>query len=112
MTLFFRLLANVPVDARAERLDDAALVEPLRRAYYTDEALEPAHLARTAEWLRRYAERVRRDGMSDDERKARMNGANPKYVLRNYLAQLAIDGLMQDDASVMERLMRVLRASV
>ena len=108
MTLFFRLLANVPVDARAQKLDDAALVEPLRRAYYTDEALGPAHLARTADWLRRYAERVGRDGTSDDERKARMNGANPKYVLRNYLAQLAIDGLMQDDASVMERLMRVL----
>jgi serine/tyrosine/threonine adenylyltransferase len=108
MTIFFRLLANVPVDARAEKLDDAALVEPLRRAYYADEALAPAHLARTADWLRRYAERIGRDGMSDDERMARMNGANPKYVLRNYLAQLAIDGLMQDDASVMERLMRVL----
>ncbi len=108
MTLFFRLLANVPVDARAERMDDAALVEPLRRAYYTTQAAEPAHVERTANWLRRYVERVRRDGGSDAERKARMNRTNPKYVLRNYLAQLAIDGLMQDDASVMERLMRVL----
>jgi uncharacterized protein YdiU (UPF0061 family) len=108
MTLFFRLLARVPVDARAERTGDAALVEPLRRAYYTEQAFEPPHLARTAGWLRRYAERVRQDGASDDERTVRMNGANPKYVLRNYLAQLAIDGLMQDDASVMERLMRVL----
>jgi uncharacterized protein YdiU (UPF0061 family) len=33
---------------------------------------------------------------------------NPKYVLRNYLAQLAIDALESGDASVMERLMRVL----
>jgi uncharacterized protein YdiU (UPF0061 family) len=108
MTLFFRLLANVPVDARADRVGDAALVEPLRRAYYHDQSLEPAHVKRTAEWLRRYAERVRRDGAPDDERRNRMNAANPKYVLRNYLAQLAIDGLMQDDASMMERLMRVL----
>jgi uncharacterized protein YdiU (UPF0061 family) len=108
MTLFFRLLANVPVDPSAERLDDAALIEPLRRAYYSD-AVEPDHLVRTADWLRRYVERVRRDGVSDDERRARMNGANPKYVLRNYLAQLAIDGLVQDDVSVMERLMRVLQ---
>jgi uncharacterized protein YdiU (UPF0061 family) len=30
-------------------------------------------------------------------------------VLRNYLAQLAIDALAQDDASVMERTMKVLQ---
>ncbi|MGZ8203822.1 MAG: protein adenylyltransferase SelO [Burkholderiales bacterium] len=107
MTLFFRLLANVPVE-RADYADDAALVEPLRRAYYGPEAFEPPHLKRTADWLRVYVERVRRDGGSDVERRARMNRANPKYVLRNYLAQLAIDALAQDDASVMERLMRVL----
>ena len=33
-----------------------------------------------------------------------MNRANPKYVLRNYLAQLAIDALEKGDASVLERL--------
>jgi uncharacterized protein YdiU (UPF0061 family) len=108
MTLFFRLLANVPVGARADRMDDAALVEPLRRAYYSDDALAPAHVKRTAEWLRRYVERALRDGASDDDRRHRMNATNPKYVLRNYLAQLAIDGLVQDYPATMERLMRVL----
>jgi protein adenylyltransferase len=34
---------------------------------------------------------------------------NPKYVPRNYLAQLAIDALDNGDASVLERLMRVLK---
>ena len=38
----------------------------------------------------------------------RMNRANPKYVLRNYLAQQAIDALAGGDASFMERLMAVL----
>ena len=38
-----------------------------------------------------------------------MNRVNPKYVLRNYMAQLAIDGLVQDNPSVMERMMRVLK---
>jgi uncharacterized protein YdiU (UPF0061 family) len=37
-----------------------------------------------------------------------MNRANPKYVFRNYLAQLAIDALERGDASVMERLLEVL----
>jgi uncharacterized protein YdiU (UPF0061 family) len=108
MTLFFRLLANVPVDA-ADTADDSRLVEPLRRAYYdSEQAFSPAVLGRTAAWLRRYAARVQRDGASEAQRRERMNAANPKYVLRNYLAQLSIDALEQGDASVLERLMKVL----
>jgi uncharacterized protein YdiU (UPF0061 family) len=108
MTLFFRLLANVPTDQAAER-DDASLVEPLRRAYYGGQALSAEHLARTAAWLRRYTARARQDGSSDAERASRMNRVNPKYVLRNYLAQLAIDALTEGDASMLERLMSVLK---
>ena len=106
MTLFFRSLATVPL---AGDFDDAALVEPLRRAFYSDDAFAPEHVARVAAWLRRYGERVRRDGVDPAARVERMNRANPKYVLRNYLAQLAIDALEQGDASVLERLMRVLQ---
>ena len=109
MTLFFRLLANVPVDGAAEAADDARLIEPLRRAFYSDEAFEAGHRARLAGWLRRYIERVRADAAPAEWRVARMNRANPKYVLRNYLAQLAIDALAAGDASVMERLMQVLQ---
>jgi len=105
MTLFFRLLANVPVDGAA---DDKALVEPLRRAFYAEGAFAAPHLGRMAEWLRRYGARVRRDCTPDAARRERMNRANPKYVLRNYLAQLAIDALGEGDASVLERLMKVL----
>jgi serine/tyrosine/threonine adenylyltransferase len=108
MTLFFRLLANVPVDGAEADADDAAMVEPLRRAFYTEAAFEPEHAARMAEWLRRYAARVRRDQIAPGARRERMNRANPKYVLRNYLAQLAIDALGEGDASVLERLMKVL----
>ena len=39
---------------------------------------------------------------------SRMNRTNPKYVARNYLAQLAIDALADGDASVIERLLGVL----
>lgn len=103
-TLFFRLLATVPLDATAS---DNALIEPLRRAFYSDAAFAPAHAARLAAWLRRYVARVQHDPAP--ARIERMNRVNPKYVLRNYLAQLAIDALTEGDASVMERLMTVLQ---
>jgi uncharacterized protein YdiU (UPF0061 family) len=47
--------------------------------------------------------------MPEGERRELMNGANPKYVLRNYLAQQAIDALERGDASVLKRLMLVLQ---
>jgi uncharacterized protein YdiU (UPF0061 family) len=125
MTLFFRLLAALPADgaadtARDRRLetgelkplapaDDRALIEPLRRAFYAEDAFASEHLSRLAGWLRRYIARVRQDALPAARRAERMNRANPKYVLRNYLAQQSIDALEAGDASVMERLMAVLQ---
>jgi uncharacterized protein YdiU (UPF0061 family) len=106
-TLFFRLLAAVPVDESAGIAGDHALIAPLHRAFYAEAA--PAHAARLAAWLRRYILRVRRDAAPLAHRAGRMNRVNPKYVFRNYLAQLAIDALAGGDASVMERLMDVLQ---
>ena len=111
MTLFFRLLAALPVESAADTADDSGLVEPLRRAFYTDEAFAPAQRSRLGGWLRRYIARVRQEqgGVPASERIERMNRANPKYVLRNYLAQQAIDALERGDAAYMARLMAVLQ---
>ena len=46
--------------------------------------------------------------MQERSFRALMNRVNPKYVFRNYLAQQAIDALERGDASVLERLMKVL----
>jgi uncharacterized protein YdiU (UPF0061 family) len=105
MTIFFRKLADVPLDAHAP---DETLASPLRHAFYDESGIAAAHEARLATWLRSYAARVRLEGARADERRNRMNVANPKYVLRNYLAQEAIDALAAGDATVMERLMKVL----
>ncbi|HEY7241733.1 MAG TPA: YdiU family protein [Burkholderiales bacterium] len=92
-TLFFRNLAAVSLERPS--------LEPLRRAFYSD-----APRPRLESWLERYAARIREG--ETGERTQRMNRANPKYVPRNYLAQLAIDALENGDASVLERLMKVL----
>jgi serine/tyrosine/threonine adenylyltransferase len=109
MTLFFRLLAALPVDGAADTADESALVEPMRRAFYAEQGFAPAQRSRLASWLRRYLARVRQDAGPASDRCTRMNRVNPKYVLRNYLAQQAIDALERGDASVMARLMAVLQ---
>jgi len=108
MTLFFRNLARIPLDDRAS---DAALLAPIERAFYMPEAIEEGtpHRDSLVAWLRRYGARVRTDSLAPAEHLTRMNAANPKYVLRNYLAQTAIDALAEGDASVLERLMKVLQ---
>ncbi|MGA6827471.1 protein adenylyltransferase SelO [Nitrospira sp. NS4] len=60
-------------------------------------------------WARRYAERLRAAGSRDEERRARMNRVNPKYVLRNYLAQQAIEKAQQKEFSEIDRLLTLLR---
>jgi uncharacterized protein YdiU (UPF0061 family) len=105
MTLFFRHLADVPADGAGTAISADALLTPLRPAFYDDDAAPGGHLLA---WLRRYVDRVRRDGEPAAVRRARMDRNNPKYVARNYLAQLAIDGLVTGDASVIERLLLVL----
>jgi uncharacterized protein YdiU (UPF0061 family) len=60
-------------------------------------------------WLKRYEARVNGEKTSNEERQKQMNAVNPKYVFRNYLAQQAIDALERGDASVLERLMTVLK---
>jgi uncharacterized protein YdiU (UPF0061 family) len=86
-TLFFRGLAQAREDAA-----------PLAPAFYAEPPME--HLARVSAWLRRWR------AASPDV--SRMDAVNPKYVPRNYLAQQAIDAMAAGDASVLERLMKVL----
>lgn len=110
MTLFFRALMEIPEPGNVDHMDDRTLAELFRRAFYDEQrAFEPAQFGRLAGWLRRYIARLRLDGDSPDQRYQRMNRANPKYVLRNYLAQQAIEALERGDASVITRLMEVLK---
>ena len=64
---------------------------------------------RTAAWLERYRARLAREGSVDAERRVRMDAINPKFVLRNYLAQTAIEKAEKKDFSEVRRLLAILR---
>ena len=104
MTIFYRRLADFPRELQA---DDDKLIEPLKDAYYQE--LQPQQVTRIATWLREYQRALRAQGVEDAERRARMNAVNPKYVLRNYLAQVAIDEAEQGDGAKVMELLEVLR---
>ena len=108
MTIFYRNLAQVDVEGEEAR-SDAELMAPLLDAYYDVDGLTDEVRGRVVAWLRTYANRVRRDGTSNAKRRQGMDAANPKYVLRNYLAQLAIDKAEEGDNSLVNELLEVLR---
>jgi uncharacterized protein YdiU (UPF0061 family) len=61
-------------------------------------------------WAARYRARLREQTSTDTERRARMHQVNPKYVLRNYLAQSAIEKAQQKDFSEIDRLLTLLQS--
>jgi uncharacterized protein YdiU (UPF0061 family) len=97
-TRFWRRLAQVRVDGSED--DDAAV-----RDLFVDRRAFDA-------WAAVYRRRLAAEGSVDAERATRMNRINPKYVLRNHLAETAIRRARGDegprDFSEIERLLAVL----
>ncbi|HEH9439007.1 TPA: YdiU family protein [Aeromonas sobria] len=61
------------------------------------------------EWLERYRARLVHEESEDAVRKAQMDAINPKYVLRNALAQQVIDAADAGDMQPFERLFTALQ---
>lgn len=107
MTLFYRGLADVDTAELASADDRFA---PLMQAFYVpDEQLTDELRGRWDTWLDNYAARIRSDGTSNGDRREAMNKVNPLYVMRNYLAQLAIDSSTEGDHSGVTELLDVMR---
>lgn len=104
MTLFFRRLADVPTDTTIEEVPG-----PLAESIYTSDPLEGESRAKLIDWMNVYCSRTRQAQIPDQARRTRMNAVNPIYVLRNYLAQMAIDQADQGDPSMISKLLDVLR---
>ncbi|MDT4330561.1 protein adenylyltransferase SelO [Methylomonas sp. MED-D] len=108
MTLFFRQLADVDIAGSADDQANAEFIELLQRNSY--ETLSEAVVEMAERWFGDYRKRLLSDGLPQSERREIMNRVNPKYVLRNYLAQQAIDLAEQGDFSLVWELLDLLRA--
>jgi uncharacterized protein YdiU (UPF0061 family) len=98
-TLFWRRLSQLAAGATDPKSD-----APVRDLFADSDAFDA--------WARVYRARLVAENSDDAERAPRMNAANPKYVLRNHLAETAIRKARGDDGvrdfSEVERLLNVL----
>lgn len=92
-TLLFRALSEADPDLRTRKA----------RGLFLDRSSCDA-------WLKAYHARLRSEGRNTTERSIHMKRSNPKYILRNYIAEFAIRKAEDDaDFSEIDTLMRLLQ---
>lgn len=110
MTIFYRALAQLNADD-ISHYANSQCVDIVRDSFYS--VVDARVETQWADWLRLYAARLQQDyvlsGNTHTQKCERMNAVNPKYVLRNYLAQQAIDKATQGDFSEVDKLLQILR---
>lgn len=104
MTIFFRNLSNVIKEDEA-----AVALEKVSDAFYQPNELKESVESQWIQWMRDYLIRIQLEKKTDAERKEKMNRTNPKYVLRNYMAQLAIEAAEKGDYSLIDTFYTVLQ---
>jgi len=103
MTIFFRLLGDF------KKGDATNGLKLINEAFYNPEALTQAIKEQWINWFKDYDQRLQSESLSDNDRQKQMNTVNPKYVLRNYMAQLAIDDANKGDYKLIDTLFQVLK---
>jgi uncharacterized protein YdiU (UPF0061 family) len=104
MTIFFRELACVKKDH-----SPGCGIAIIDDAFYKPEEIKKDVLKEWEKWFKKYIHRLNLEEESDEQRKQQMNNVNPKYVLRNYMAQLAIDAANKEDYSIINELHELLK---
>lgn len=61
-------------------------------------------------WFKSYTQRLAQEKTTDSQRQQQMKATNPKYILRNYLAQIAIEKAEKGDFSEIDTLLMLLQS--
>ncbi|MFC2127632.1 YdiU family protein [Bacteroidota bacterium] len=104
MTIFFRNLSRIVKSDSAEKA-----LSKIKNSFYRIEEIEENIKEKWLTWFQFYLNRLAKETNTDTERKTAMNLVNPKYVLRNYMAQLAIDAADKGDYSIIDELFQLLK---
>jgi uncharacterized protein YdiU (UPF0061 family) len=102
-TIFFRKLNQIKKTDTSE-----ACVAKVTEAFYKPEEVTGIILETWHFWFAHYVTLLNKELLSDNERKTLQNSVNPKYVLRNYMAQMAIELAEKEDYSLLNELYKLL----
>nr|WP_240042722.1 YdiU family protein [Maribacter aurantiacus] len=103
MTIFFRQLANYKGEGSIPG------IEVVQEAFYSPKEIDGKIKEQWDQWFLNYSERLKNENSANDKRKKAMDKVNPKFVLRNYMAQLAIDAADTGDYSLIDELFQLLK---
>lgn len=101
-TIFFRLLSERTI--ASETFKDLLIVS----SYLTAEEIKEKE-AIWVQWVNEYLVHLQQDSSDLHQRQNRMKQVNPKYVLRNYMAQLAIEAAEQGSYDLIDELYELLQ---
>jgi uncharacterized protein YdiU (UPF0061 family) len=91
----------------SEKLDYTNTFRNLTQAL-TNKVTPELDSAVAKSWIVSFQERQTKEGLSVDKKVISMNQVNPKFILRNYMAQEAIEAAQNNDFSALETLIIIL----
>jgi uncharacterized protein YdiU (UPF0061 family) len=101
MTIFFRKLSDFTNENKG--------LQVIEEAFYNPNEISNDVKNQWRLWFKKYALRLDREHISHKERKAKMNATNPKYILRNYMSQMAIEEAEKGNYTLIEELYQLIK---
>lgn len=114
MTIFYRLLAQIPFSSDKNidlTINNEVLFQHFSDCFYSPNTITENYKQQFFTWFTQYFTRLELElkNIGVEERREKMNSVNPKYVLRNYLAQQAITLAEKGNFSELHRLQEILK---
>ena len=109
MTIFFRLLCDFDEDQDLASMSSKEVVQYFKNAFYDWEEVRATSLQAWKIWFLEYQKRLNELGEHPILRAKRMKLINPKYILRNYMAQEVIDAAEKGEYELLEEVFDLLK---
>ncbi|MDC0535188.1 YdiU family protein [Francisellaceae bacterium] len=105
-TIFFRNISKI---SELPHSNDDALFNIVKDSFYDIDKMSKYTKRDILSWLNEYDQIIRNDDEADQSRSLNMNKTNPKYILRNYMVQQAIDDAEKNDYTIIYELMDLMK---